>query len=265
MSLRLISKFASVSRQGLPTLGLRRYGVPPGGALDRESLALANALLGNDPTNPAFEVIGGLSEWYVEEDCTVAVVGAETDFVGAQGSAKLLKGTTLSVHLGPHGFTYYIASTTSPHNPRRLDHTCESPEVLRVVDGPQAHLFGKTWTAERFSVTNQITRAGFRLTGPFDPHNIELTSEPACPGTIQVTPDGNAIILAPDGPTIGGYPKVAIVCSTDLDKLAHLRPGSNLHLERVSLNQARDLLAEHRKRISTRCRQLGIATFGETV
>jgi antagonist of KipI len=69
----------------------------------------------------------------------------------------------------------------------------------------------------------------------------ELLSEPVAPGAVQVTSDGQCIILGVDGQTIGGYPKIAHVISADLDKLAQLRPGDAIHFERVSLDEAERL------------------------
>ena len=48
--------------------------------------------------------------------------------------------------------------------------------------------------------------------------NSELVSEAVCPGAIQVTRDGQCIILGVDGQTIGGYPKIATVISADLPR-----------------------------------------------
>ena len=57
------------------------------------------------------------------------------------------------------------------------------------------------------------------------PHGFSLASEPAIPGAIQIPPSGGPIVLGPDGPTIGGYPKVAVVIDADLDRLGRAGPG----------------------------------------
>ncbi len=256
MSLRLVSKFANVSLQGLPVSGFRRFGVPPGGALDQESLMLANGLLRLEPETPGFEVLGGLSELVAEEDCTLAVVGANTDLPVSQGSFRVSKGERLKIGLGASGFAYYLTWSTALLKPQKLDLRRESTSLLRVVAGPQSELFPRNWHSVGFTVSNRISRAGFRLSGGLNPHSFELPSEPACCGAIQITPDGTAIILGPDGPTIGGYPKVAVVCSADLDMLAHLRPGSNLEFELISLEAAQTLRQSHRAEVARRVAQL---------
>jgi allophanate hydrolase subunit 2 len=55
---------------------------------------------------------------------------------------------------------------------------------------------------------------------------------------VQVTRDGQCIVLGVDGQTIGGYPKIAHVISADLDKLGQLRPGDPVRFVRSSLAEA---------------------------
>jgi len=65
-----------------------KYGVPPGGALDREALQVANALVGNDLGAPGVEItLGGFSAVALRP-VLVAVAGAwapmDVDGVPAQ-------------------------------------------------------------------------------------------------------------------------------------------------------------------------------------
>jgi allophanate hydrolase subunit 2 len=83
---------------------------------------------------------------------------------------------------------------------------------------------------------------GLRLRGePLLPPDRELVSEPVCPGAVQVTRDGQCIVLGVEGQTIGGYPKVAQVIAADLDKLGQLRPGQEVRFRLVSLEAAESL------------------------
>jgi antagonist of KipI len=91
---------------------------------------------------------------------------------------------------------------------------------------------------------------GLRLQGPPLPvPKRELVSEPVCPGSIQVTSNGQCIILGMDGQTIGGYPKIGQVISADLDTLGQLRPGERVHFQRVSLEEAERLYRSKQKEI----------------
>ena len=90
---------------------------------------------------------------------------------------------------------------------------------------------------------------GARLTGPtlerVEPG--DLLSEPVAPGTIQVPPNGQPILLLGDCQTIGGYPKIAHVITVDLPIAAQLWPGEKVRFQEISLSDAQALLREREK------------------
>ena len=104
--------------------------------------------------------------------------------------------------------------------------------LVRVVLGPQDDHFAPA-TIERFLAAEWVVgpdsdRAGCRLTGPTLEHAgaPEIASEGVVPGSIQVPPDGRPIVMLADGPTTGGYPKIATVVAGDVARLAQLVPGT---------------------------------------
>jgi allophanate hydrolase subunit 2 len=103
--------------------------------------------------------------------------------------------------------------------------------TVRVVLGPQADHFD-AGAIERFlsaswRVGATSDRVGCRLEGEPLRHlgPAEILSDGMVPGSIQVPPDGRPIVMAADGPTTGGYPKIATVLTADLPLLAQLVPG----------------------------------------
>ncbi len=116
---------------------------------------------------------------------------------------------------------------------RFLPAATERQGPLRVWPGPQwsrfsvaarEAFFGANWT-----VSQQSDRVGYRLSGPaLRVPNGEMISEPVLPGSIQVPPNGLPIVTMPDGPTLGGYPKLGLVDPEDLPRLAQTLPGSTL-------------------------------------
>src|SRR5438445_9482096 len=66
----------STTVQDRGRVGYRAYGVPVGGAFDRGSLDLANALLGNDPDAASLEMtlVGG--SFRAESSLAIALAGA---------------------------------------------------------------------------------------------------------------------------------------------------------------------------------------------
>lgn len=64
------------------------------------------------------------------------------------------------------------------------------------------------------------------------------------PGTIQLPPSGLPILLGPDGPTLGGYPSLGVVCAADLPRMGQLRPGKSVRFEPISMEEALRLKRE---------------------
>lgn len=105
---------------------------------------------------------------------------------------------------------------------------------IRVVRGPQASLFDetawRTFLSATYRVSHLSDRMGYRLEGPsvVSPRAEQMgtvPSEPTCVGAIQIPPGGGPIVLMQDGPTVGGYSKIAVIRTADLDAFAQRAPG----------------------------------------
>lgn len=127
-------------------------------------------------------------------------------------------------------------------DPRILPAYGPAPTV-RVVPGAQAAEFGRAWLEQEFKVSPQSDRMGLRLGGTALARTggSELLSSPVAPGTVQVPPDGQPIVLMADAQTIGGYPRLAHVIGVDLPLLAQLRPGDRVRFQPVPLEEAHQL------------------------
>lgn len=117
-------------------------------------------------------------------------------------------------------------------------------DPIRVIPGPQwcdlaedfrTAFFGMTWT-----VGAEADRAGLRLESRLKASGLSFTapSEPVAPGTIQLTPDGRPLVLLADGPTVGGYPKLGVVASVDLGRLAQTTPGALVQFQATTVADA---------------------------
>lgn len=131
---------------------------------------------------------------------------------------------------------------------RILPHYGPSP-VVRVVRGAQADEFDAAWLAQTYKVSPQSDRMGVRLQGPALVRRTarDLVSSPVAPGTVQVPPDGQPIVLLADAQTIGGYPQVGHVASVDLPLVAQLRPGDAVQFREIPLDEARALVLAREK------------------
>lgn len=55
-----------------------------------------------------------------------------------------------------------------------------------------------------------------------------MVSEPVLPGSFQIPGNGQPIVTMVDGPTVGGYPKLAILSEADRSRLAQCAPGTQV-------------------------------------
>jgi biotin-dependent carboxylase-like uncharacterized protein len=106
------------------------------------------------------------------------------------------------------------------------------PLVIRALRGPDYARFpSTTWDAfcaTDYRISVRSDRIGYRLDGAAlsDADVGTLASAPLCPGAVQVPPDGRPIVLMADGPTVGGYPVLAVVRAADRASLAQAVPGA---------------------------------------
>lgn len=118
--------------------------------------------------------------------------------------------------------------------------------VLRVMAGPEAHQFTHesrtAFHAAAWRITPQSNRMGSRLDGPALQREAagDMLSAGVVPGTVQVPPSGQPIILMGDAQTTGGYPRIAVVIRADLWKLAQAPLGGLLRLVEVDAAAALD-------------------------
>lgn len=115
--------------------------------------------------------------------------------------------------------------------------------VVHVTRGPQAELFDdsawQAFLAEDYRVASASDRTGYRLEGRALPNPAAtLPSEPSCQGAIQVSGDGRPIVLMADAPTVGGYPKIAVVSDADLPIMAQRQPGDTVRFELIGIEQS---------------------------
>jgi biotin-dependent carboxylase-like uncharacterized protein len=278
----------------------RALGIPTGGAMDPESLALANLLVGNPRGAAVIEWALGPGSLRFDEPARVTVCGDAAVLVGGEPGSPWQAMTInpgIELSITPRGgarFVYVavrggidtpaVAGSRSTYLPaglggfegRRLRNGDRLPvghvgtvagiewflpppwpqeRILRVVAGPQAPRFDRealeTLCRAEWTVLAASDRMGYRLGGPAiaPRERATLPSEAACPGVIQVPDDGQPIVLMPDGPTVGGYPKLAVIARADLALLAQCPPGRAVRFREISPGEAREALRQRARRL----------------
>jgi len=139
----------------------------------------------------------------------------------------------------------FLASTDIAHwriDARILPAYSRSPHV-RAIRGAHAAEFAQPFFDRDFAVSPQSDRMGMRLSGGklARSDGRDLLSMAVAPGTVQVPPDGEPLVLMADAQTIGGYPQIAHVVAVDLPLIAQVRPGDTVRFVEYSLEEAHRL------------------------
>jgi biotin-dependent carboxylase-like uncharacterized protein len=132
----------------------------------------------------------------------------------------------------------------------------EKKVPLRVIPGPQDEHFTEkgfqAFCSSSYHVTPQCDRMGVRLEGPKIERRSDveesIISEGLTSGAIQVPGDGKPIIILTELVT-GGYTKIATIISTDLPRVAQLKPGDQVQFKPISIEGAHALLREREERL----------------
>ncbi len=231
--------------------------------MDRESAALANALVGKPRDASVWELTLFGAVFVAEENGMVAVVGAPCEVVVGEtrrpgdGRYVVAKGDRIAVRgkVG-RGARIVVAWSMVSGVALRLAEPVSSLALgpLNLCPGPQSSLFPmESLQDTHWSLGVHSDRVGLRLTcGNAPTHDHELPSEPACVGAVQWTPSGTLLVVGPDGPTVGGYPKVAVVAEADVDRLGQLAPGTSVGFRVIDWDEASALRQTSRTRLDAR-------------
>lgn len=225
-------RFAAATRIAL--LGAEVGGLPPGRPVAVEAGQTLDFSAFTRGARLYLAVAGG---WRVPAVLGAAATELGSGFGGMAGRA-LVAGDQL-IYGGERGFAAGTWRVAAPVQPPAKGETVR----VRLVPGPDwGAFFGalgpgggeRALAARRYHLSAKSDRMGLRLTGEAfaTPDGAgEQVSRPVVPGTVQIPPDGQPIVLMSEGQTIGGYPQLGQVASIDLPKLAQARPGAEVVFE----------------------------------
>ena len=133
----------------------------------------------------------------------------------------------------------------------------QSP-IIHVVAGPQSERFTEegiqTFYNNEYSLSKSFDRMGYRLEGARIAHRAgaDMISEGMTMGSIQVPANGQPIVMMADGPTTGGYPKIANVIRADMPLLAQCEAGAGkIRFKEISVDDAQARYRETRASIAS--------------
>lgn len=129
--------------------------------------------------------------------------------------------------------------------------------TVRTLLGPQDDYFDEgieTLFNHEYMVTAKADRMGYRLMGKTIPikHSMpkSIVSEPSMPGSIQIPPDEQPIILLVEQ-TVGGYAKIATIITSDIGRVAQTTPGDTIRFEKIDLKTAHQLYLQKKENLNS--------------
>jgi antagonist of KipI len=163
--------------------------------------------------------------------------------IGGHHGRRLIKGDTITanaVHTNKICLSRRLSTELIPTYTKHVR--------VRIILGPQDDAFTakgiETFLSSEYTVTKDSNRMGCRLEGPTIEHKngADILSEGMFMGAIQVPQNGQPILFLSGRPSVGGYTKIGGVITVDLPKVAQLKPNDRVSFEKVTLDEAHELL-----------------------
>jgi biotin-dependent carboxylase-like uncharacterized protein len=152
---------------------------------------------------------------------TEEVLGSKSFYTGITLMGKLHKG---------HDVKY--APYTAPQLTKANWKPAVQQSALRCYAGPEFHLLDRKQQENllntSFTISKNWNRMAFQLEEKTSNSLDQLKSSPVLPGTVQLTANGQLIVLMRDAQTTGGYPRVLQLEEASLSSCAQKRVGNQI-------------------------------------
>ena len=114
-----------------------------------------------------------------------------------------------------------------------LPHSHFNNREILVKAGPEFEMLSASAQVfqSEFTVASQSSRMAYVFKETIQ-HNLpSIATSPAAPGTVQLTPSGQLIVLMRDAQVTGGYPRVLQLPEESIDQMAQKRPGDKIRFQ----------------------------------
>jgi biotin-dependent carboxylase-like uncharacterized protein len=154
-------------------------------------------------------------------------LGSFSQYEGITQNSRLLKGDVIECQTPEIDFSTKHASIN--YNLRAYE-----DEVIEVFPLPEYKLLSKSLRARleyNFKISSKSNRMAYQLVEIIE-NNLEgITSKPVMPGVVQLTPEGNVIILMRDAQVTGGYPRIFQLTENSINRLAQKPPKAQIRFK----------------------------------
>lgn len=111
----------------------------------------------------------------------------------------------------------------------------ENETILECYKGPEWDTLltpvKKQLSESIFHVSRETWRMAFKLQEKIIVESIGIASAPVLPGTVQLTPAGEIIILMRDAQTTGGYPRILQLTEDSINKICRVGWGRGIKFD----------------------------------
>lgn len=155
------------------------------------------------------------------------VLGSRSMAKEITNAFRILKGDLLEFSNGLANGNHKNAKLN--YNPSYLE-----TDVLEVTKGPEFSKLSKTQQSlifqKDFVVSKYNNRMAYQLLPEFSNSLNPILTAPVLPGTVQLTPSGQLIILMRDCQTTGGYPRILQLTENAINSLSQKSTGNYLKI-----------------------------------
>lgn len=159
---------------------------------------------------------------------TTIVLGSRSMAKGITDSVIIQKGDELEVMDFPNQIKI-------KHAKLKFNSSYEGNDTLEVIKGPEYHKLTKAQQEslfnQDFKVSKYNNRMAYQLLPLFQNNLESILTAPVLPGTVQLTPSGQLIVLMRDCQTTGGYPRVLQLTEKAISKLSQNKAGDYLKMK----------------------------------
>lgn len=125
-----------------------------------------------------------------------------------------------------------------PYSNLRIDATYINESTLNVFKGPEFEKLSNHQQEQllnsNFTISKNNNRMAYQLVEPLENNLNGIITSAVLPGTVQLTPAGNLIILMRDCQITGGYPRVLQLAESSMNSLAQKVVGRSIKFKLIS-------------------------------
>ncbi|WP_430467988.1 biotin-dependent carboxyltransferase family protein [Winogradskyella ouciana] len=116
----------------------------------------------------------------------------------------------------------------------KFDDSVVLSDILEVYKGPEFNKLSTELKTQLINSELKVSKYNNRMAYQLEPllkNNLEsILTSPVLPGTVQLTPKGNLIVLMRDCQTTGGYPRVLQLTEKSINVLSQKTTGNIINL-----------------------------------